>query len=37
VRKSAPAPLYTLEEVFAKEHGVVLDEPSIIGVVSLIL
>lgn len=31
------SPLYTMKEVFAKEHGLVLNEPNIIGVVSLIL
>ena len=31
------SPLYTMKEVFAKEHGLALNEPNIIGVVSLIL
>ncbi|MFL6716313.1 MAG: potassium transporter Kup [Burkholderiaceae bacterium] len=31
------SPLYTMKEVFAKEHGLVLNEPNVIGVVSLIL
>jgi KUP system potassium uptake protein len=31
------SPLYTMKEVFAKEHRLVLNEPNIIGVVSLIL
>ena len=31
------SPLYTMKEVFAKEHGLVLNQPNVIGVVSLIL
>ena len=31
------SPLYTMKEVFAKEHGLTLDAPNVIGVVSLIL
>lgn len=31
------SPLYTMKEVFAKEHGLVPNEPNVIGVVSLIL
>ncbi|MBV0881512.1 potassium transporter Kup [Noviherbaspirillum sp. L7-7A] len=31
------SPLYTMKEVFAKEHSLALNEPNIIGVVSLIL
>ncbi|MEN3292247.1 MAG: system potassium uptake protein, partial [Burkholderiales bacterium] len=30
------SPLYTMKEVFSKEHGVPLDEPNVLGVVSLI-
>lgn len=31
------SPLYTMKEVFAEEHGLPLNEPNILGVVSLIL
>jgi KUP system potassium uptake protein len=31
------SPLYTMKEVFAKEHGLVLNAPNVLGVVSLIL
>jgi KUP system potassium uptake protein len=30
------SPLYTMKEVFSKEHGLVLDPPNLLGVVSLI-
>jgi KUP system potassium uptake protein len=30
------SPLYTMKEVFSKEHGLVLDRPNLLGVVSLI-
>jgi KUP system potassium uptake protein len=30
------SPLYTMKEVFSKEHGVPLDEPNVLGAVSLI-
>lgn len=30
------SPLYTMKEVFSKEHGVMLDQPNIFGIVSLI-
>lgn len=31
------SPLYTMKEVFAKEHGLVLNAPNVLSVVSLIL
>ncbi|HEY5799026.1 MAG TPA: KUP/HAK/KT family potassium transporter, partial [Burkholderiaceae bacterium] len=31
------SPLYTLKAVFAPEHGLVLNAPNLLGVVSLIL
>ena len=31
------SPLYTMKEVFAKEHGLVLNAPNVLSVVSLSL
>ncbi|TFV93889.1 potassium transporter Kup [Oxalobacteraceae bacterium OM1] len=31
------SPLYTMKEIFSEEHGLLLNEPNLLGVVSLIL
>ncbi|MBC7502349.1 MAG: potassium transporter Kup [Herminiimonas sp.] len=31
------SPLYTMKEIFSPDHGVVLDNPNLLGIVSLIL